>query len=45
MPEEFLITDVSIYARGERRRIMLRAEDKSFIFEGSPEEGEIVAFN
>ncbi|HEX8176914.1 MAG TPA: hypothetical protein VF543_17625 [Pyrinomonadaceae bacterium] len=43
MPQEFLITDVNIYARGERRRVVLRAEDMGFTFEGSPETGEIDA--
>ncbi|HEX8747040.1 MAG TPA: hypothetical protein VF717_07550 [Pyrinomonadaceae bacterium] len=43
MPEEFLITDVNIYARDERRRVVLRAEDTGFTFEGSPETGEIHA--
>lgn len=41
--EGFLITDVSVYAGGERRRVVLRAEDAGFIFEGSPETGEIHA--
>jgi hypothetical protein len=43
MPEEFLITDVNVYAMGERRRVVLRAEDTVFTLEGSPETGEIHA--
>lgn len=41
MPQEFLITDVSLYAKGELRRVTLEAEEASFTFEGSPLTGEI----
>ncbi|HKS29171.1 MAG TPA: hypothetical protein VJS44_15190 [Pyrinomonadaceae bacterium] len=43
MPKEFLITDVEVYAKGERCRVVLRAEDESFAFEGSTETGVIEA--
>ncbi|HYO92513.1 MAG TPA: hypothetical protein VEQ40_12790 [Pyrinomonadaceae bacterium] len=43
MPVGFLISDVNVYARDESRRVVLQAEDASFVFEGSPETGEIYA--
>jgi hypothetical protein len=41
MPARFLIREVNIYAKDERRRVTLEAEAASFTFEGSPERGEI----
>ena len=41
MSPAFLISDVNIYAKGERRLVTLEAEETSFTFEGSPETGEI----
>ncbi|HMF55704.1 MAG TPA: hypothetical protein VK619_05055 [Pyrinomonadaceae bacterium] len=40
-PADCLITDVSIYALDERRRIMLTGEDESILVETSPGEGDI----
>ncbi len=41
LPAEFLITEVSLYAKGALNRVTLEAEEASFTFEGSPETGEI----
>lgn len=42
MPAAFLINDVSIYEKGERRRVtLLASEDAGFTLEGSTETGEI----
>ena len=41
MPEGCLVGDVKIYARGERRRVVVEAEETGFAVESLPALGEI----